>query len=287
MRGLARLAGISIVVVLALGLAGCGNGGDGGVDNGGDFVRPSIPGNGAQAWPSAMPADIPYFPGHLDTFMPQRRQSGDSYGVRMFFTGVTQAQFQAYLDELKTAGYTLQPKVYYQEPDTEEHAKERAARGDYDAWVATKPPRVLTLTVPGPNGGEITFDVDGLTKAESDALPGLSDYLSGHMPSPTPMPSVGWPIEWAGTVPAPEGCYLGANGIVTSSPKNLYIACGYPDADPQHHQAVLNAYQAKLLAAGFAQTEGSSTTMIVYEKGPITVVLMTTDQWMAISATER
>jgi hypothetical protein len=286
MRGFARLTGISIVVVLALGLAGCGHGG-GDNGDGGDNARRSIPGAGAQAWPSAMPADIPYFPGRLDNFMPQRRQSGDSYGVRMFFSGVTQAQFQAYLDELKKAGYTLQPQVYYQPPETEEDAQRRADRGDYDAWIATRSPRVLTLSVPGPNGGEVTFDIDGLTKAESDALPGLSDYLTAHTPSPTPLPSVGWPIEWAAAVPAPEGCYLGANGIATSSPKNLYIACGYPDADPQHHQAVLAAYQAKLLAFGFAQQEGQSTVMIVYVKGPISVVLMTTDEWMLISATQQ
>jgi hypothetical protein len=98
--------------------------------------------------------------------------------------------------------------------------------------------------------GEITFDVDGLTRAESDALPDLEDYLAAHMPSPTPVPSVSWPAEWADRVPAPDGCLLGANGNIVSSPENVYVACGYPDKDPQHHEAVVDAYKAKLLAAG-------------------------------------
>jgi hypothetical protein len=296
MRTFARLVSVvaALAVVLAIGLAGCGSGGSSsdeggnGGDNPSDFVRPSIPGSGPQAWPSAMPADIPYFPGQLDMFMPQRRQSGDSYGVRMFFTGVTKQMLDDYVETLRQEGWTLKPEVYYTPPETEEDAAERAARGDYDAWIARKGTRVLTITVPSSDGDEVTFDVDGLTEAESDALPGMDDFIEG-LPTPTPWPAQTWPPEWAGKVPEPHGCTLGANGNLTSSSSNLYVACGYPDADPDHHQAIVDAYLADLAAAGFTPQEGPpGSTMLVYQNGSINVVVMTgAEEWMIISATER
>jgi hypothetical protein len=235
-----------------------------------------------------MPSDIPCFPGQLDMFMPQRRQSGDSYGVRMFFTGVTKQMLDDYVETLRQEGWTLKPEVYYTPPETEEDAAERAARGDYDAWIARKGTRVLTITVPSSDGDEVTFDVDGLTEAESDALPGMDDFIEG-LPTPTPWPAQTWPPEWAGKVPEPHGCTLGANGNLTSSSSNLYVACGYPDADPDHHQAIVDAYLADLAAAGFTPQEGPpGSTMLVYQNGSINVVVMTgAEEWMIISATER
>jgi hypothetical protein len=296
MRAFARLVWVvaALAVVLAIGLAGCGSGGSSsdeggnGGDNPSDFVRPSIPGSGPQAWPSAMPSDIPYFPGQLDMFMPQRRQSGDSYGVRMFFTSVTKQMLDDYVETLRQEGWTLKPEVYYTPPETEEDAAERAARGDYDAWIARKGTRVLTITVPSSDGDEVTFDVDGLTEAESDALPGMDDFIEG-LPTPTPWPAQTWPPEWAGKVPEPHGCTVGANGNLTSSSSNLYVACGYPDADPDHHQAIIDAYLAELTAAGFTPQEGPpGSTMLVYQNGSINVVVMTgAEEWMIISATER
>jgi hypothetical protein len=302
MRGFARLGrvwdGVALAVVLAVGLAGCGssasptsNPGDSGGGNGAspsDFGWPSIPGSGPQAWPSAMPSDIPYFPGQLDMFMPQRRQSGDSYGVRMFFLGVTKQMLDDYVETLRQEGWTLKPEVYYTPPETEEEASARAARGDYDAWVASKGTRVLTITVPNTDDGFVTFDVDGLTKAESDALPGMDDIIDG-LPTPTPGPAQTWPPEWAAKLPEPHGCILGANGNMTSSPSSLYVACGYPDADPDHHQAIVDAYLADLAAAGFTPQEGPpGSTMLVYQNGSINAVVMTgAEEWMIISATER
>jgi hypothetical protein len=303
MRGFDRpgrvseVAAVSIKValagVLAIGLAGCGSGSStaGGDVPGGDipsgFVRPSIPGRGGQAWPSAMPSDIPYFGAELDTFMPQRTQHGDLYGVRMFFVGVTLDQLNDYVETLRRAGWALKPEVYYTPPETEEEADARAAKGDYDAWVATKSPRVLTISVPHSEDGMITFDVDGLTKAESDALPGMDDFIAG-LPTPTPAPIRTWPPEWAGKLPEPQGCILGANGNLNVSPDSLWVACGYPDADPDHHQAIIDSYTAELTAAGFTLQPGPpGSEMLVFENGSINVVLMTgDDNWMLISATE-
>jgi hypothetical protein len=294
MRGFTRLAsiGAALAVVLAVGLAGCGSGGSSSgnpgdsTDDGGGFVRPSVPGIGPQAWPSAMPADVPPFSGHMSMIM-KRGESGGSYSVRMFFDGISDEQFEAYIETLRQEGWALKPETYYTPPETEEDAAERAARGDYDAWIATRAPRSMTLSVPH-GSGQVTFDLGGLTQAESDALPDVEDMLSG-LPTATPWPAQTWPPEWAGKVPEPQGCTLGANGNLTSSPTNLYVACGYPDADPDHHLAIIADYQADLAAAGFTPQDGpQSSTMFVYQKGPINVVVMTgADEWMIVSATER
>jgi hypothetical protein len=233
--------------------------------------------------------------------MPQRRQAGDSYGVRMFFEGVGGDQFNAYLADLREAGYSLKGVVYYTEVEGEEHADERAARGEYDAVVATKTPKVVTVTVPSSSGDTVTFDIDGLTQAESDAMPGMDDFLNastspqiigpdGQVIEATP---VSWPAEWADRVPAPEGCTLGANGIMTSSPGSLYVACGYPDEDPAHHAAIVAAYKAQLVAAGFTVTreqagQDGGLAMILLEKGTIRITIMAgSPDWMTITVTAR
>ena len=52
----------------------------------------------------------------------------------------------------------------------EEAAKKRAASGDYDVVYAEKNQRKLALSYPGPNGGEVTLDIDGLNAEESQKL---------------------------------------------------------------------------------------------------------------------
>ncbi len=292
-----RLTAVSVVVALAIGAAACssggsgsggsGSGGSGGSDQGA-FVRPSLPGmGGPKAWPSAMPSDVPAFPFQIESFMPQRRQSGDTFGVRIFFVGVTKQGLDAYLAQLRAAGYKLEPKVYYTPPETEEDANRRAAAGDYDAWVATKSPRVISITVPQTPQGDVTFDLDGLNRAESDALPGMDDFL-GPLPTPTAEISKTWPAEWAAKVPAPEGCVIGANGNMNVGSGNLYVACGYPDKDPAHQQAVADAYRAKLVAAGFVLQASPVAGMYRYVKGNIEVLVLTNGAgFMIINATER
>jgi hypothetical protein len=295
MRGSSRLAGISAAVVLAIGVAGCGSSSSSGGDGGG--VVPSFPDwaggpdrsyGPMEAWPSAMPADIPPLSGHMNMIM-KRGESGGSYSVRMFFDGVSDGQFEAYVATLRKAGYSLKGEVYYTPPETEKEAEARAARGDYDVWVATLSPRELTLSIPN-GSGQVTVDLDGLTQAESDALPDDEDLIKARIGTPTPAPAMSWPPEWTDRVPAPDGCNLGANNNMQSTPTDLWVACGYPDADPAHHQAIDDAYKAKLLAAGFTTQSGGppTTTMTVYEKDSLHVVLMTgSDDWLTISVTAR
>jgi hypothetical protein len=130
----------------------------------------------------------------------------------------------------------------------------------------------------------VTFDVDGLTKAESDACPA---WTTTRQPAALGQSgsSVGWPAEWADKVPEPEGCTLGVNGIMTVSPGSLFVACGYPD--PQDGPAIVDAYKAKLLAAGFTASGGTGP-MSTFQKGSVSVSLMTgSTDWMIISASAR
>lgn len=171
MRGFvgSRMAAVALAVGLAVALAACGGNG---------AFKPDLEGTGrygavvpSEDWPAGAPADVPAFPGHLDNLM-----GGGSSRVRMFFSGVSGDQFNAYLADLREAGYTLKGVAYYTEAQGEEHAEEEAARGEYDAVVATREPKKVTMTVPATPDGSVTFDIDGLTQAERDAMPDMNGW---------------------------------------------------------------------------------------------------------------
>ncbi len=186
-------------------------------------------------WPSTAPADIPPFPGHLDTIL-TGRDNGTDYGVRLFFSGVSTGEFDEYLATLKSTGYTVTGIVYYREgAGAEEAANARAERGDYDAYSASNATRHLTITVPGPDGGGVTYDLDGLTLKESDA-----------------MNAVPWPAAWEGRVPAPEGCSLDARvGILAASDTELRVNCTFASTDAAEWTSVVEAYLALLESLGY------------------------------------
>jgi hypothetical protein len=127
----------------------------------------------ADNWPAGAPADVPAFPGHLDSVMPERSHTAYGIVARMLFSGVRKEQFAAYLDKLRNAGFQLRGAVYYSAEAGQAAAQQRAKSGDYDAVIATKDTRNLTITVPS-GDGRVTFDLDGLTQAESDALDAVS-----------------------------------------------------------------------------------------------------------------
>jgi hypothetical protein len=275
--------------------AGCGagstsggNGGGGG--GGGDTdVTVNVPwtdANGAAlapaaGWPDGTPADIPPFPGRVVEIMPQRRTYANGLeGVRMFLTGVTRDQFVAYVVELRGLGYDVTGIVYYTNDSAEGAAQAQAAAGNFDAIKAVKGDRTLTITVPASEADEVTFDADGLTKAESAAFGGtLPGLPSAAMPIATPVVVGEWPADWADRLPRPHGCSIGANAIMVDTPTTLAIVCSYPDDDPQHHQAIVAAYKAELLAAGFTEvsemTAGAEipggVSSLTFEKGSLTV----------------
>ena len=232
-------------------LSGCGGSSSGSSPAGGRGAGTSvvvdISGNGGtidpsqiQGWPSTAPSDVPAFPGTVDNLM-VGRQNGNGYGVRIFFSGVTTEEFGAYLSALHAAGYKVQGIVYYSDaPNAEANAQARAARGEYDAVRATKDPRRINISVPAADG-RLTYDLDGLTKAENDA-----------------MNVAPWPAGWADKVPAPNGCQLDSRSILSSDLSGFRLYCLYASTDQASRDQVVDAYLAALQAKGFSITETGS-----------------------------
>jgi hypothetical protein len=320
----------------------------------------------ATDWPTTAPADVPSFPGRLDNLMAGRR-SDHGLGVRMFFSSVNRGQFESYIEALRAGGYVVKGVVYYTD-STEAgqlSAQQRAARGDIDSVIARRDPRDLTITVPNDADGLVTFDLDGLTQAENDALntaawpaawaarlpqphdckldsrsiqinsaTGLQvyctytatdqaardkvveDYLDvlaergfktidadskryyvklqdasiqvtiypdmgGRMQiEAVELPRLtdtGWPADWVDRVPPPDGCVVGPKDVIGHSSTDLNVGCVYPDTDPVHHQQVVDAYVARLVAAGFTvvpTTGPGDPQAINLQKGALRVGLL-------------
>jgi hypothetical protein len=280
--------------VLAVGLAlgGCAAGGGQaagpGVGQGAETAGPGV----ADGWPSGAPADIPAFPGHLETYLSGRQGGSGLVGARLFFTDVSEADFAAYRSTLQDLGYDIEGVVQYSENGSQENAQRRADAGDIDAIVATKGDRRLTVTVP--YGGTVSFDMDGLTAEELDAVdataPGLQRRTSEPATTPGPAeqaPAVRWPEQWTDRLPEPQGCTVEASGILTVSATTLAVECGYPDADPTHGQSVLDAYVAQLQAVGFVRDEavGPAMAIVTLRRGSTTVVLLPHDDLGMLSIT--
>jgi hypothetical protein len=309
----ARAAAVAgLAASLAAVGAGCGGGstsgaqdGGGGDGGGGDTdVAVSVPWTDANGvtlapavdWPEGTPADIPPFPGRVVEIMPQRRTYANGLeGVRMFLTGVTRDQFVAYVVELRGLGYDVTGIVYYTNDSARGAAQAQAAAGNFDAIKAVKGDRTLTITAPTGEADEVTFDADGLTKAESATFGGTMPGLpSAALPTATPVALGEWPADWANRLPQPHGCSIGANAVMVDTPTTLAVVCSYPDDDPQHHQAIVAAYKAELLAAGFIET-GEMTAgaelpggvaSLTFEKGSLTVSMITVGG-LTINAMER
>jgi hypothetical protein len=248
------VAGLAAALAIVLGACGgsgstsapAGNGssltvdltGSGGVAPGASVDPASIVG-----WPATAPADVPAFPGKLENIMVGRRTQ-NAFGVRMFFSNVSRDQFSAYLGSLRAAGFKLQGIVLYSNDTAEGQAaaRRRADSGDIDTVIATNDPRRLNISVPR-SDGRVTFDLDGLTKAENDA-----------------MNVVAWPAAWAAKVPAPDECTLDSTSILSNDSTGFKLMCIYPAADKTTRDRVLSAYQAKLAAAGFQTTDKTGGT---------------------------
>lgn len=250
--------------------------------NDGSGITVDVPtGSGAAPfgapWPAGSPTDIPPFPGQMEPnwFSPSASSLG--YYMRFFFDGVTRDATLAYLGQLKANGFTLKGIVLYSESQGEQDAQARAARGDIDEVVATKGSLKLTVGIPaaGP-GATVSFDVDGLTLAQANAMRSLSTFSP---PTPRPESFAPWPSDWTSKLPQPDGCTV-AGGAGPSSPSQMMASCRYPDTDQAHQEQIAAQYKAKLLAAGFVakSTGGNGIPEIpgsfMVTKGTIEVTVM-------------
>jgi hypothetical protein len=289
------LAAAVAVATLVTALGGCGGssatgaaGTAGAQGNGGNSITVDVPTGGAgvslppiEGWPATAPADVPSFPGRLDSLMPQRAVESCGIRARMFFRGVSRDGFFAYVQVLRANGYQIKGTVFYSEQGGKSEAERRAAMGDVDEIAATKGTRVLVVAAPASADEVTTFDLCGLTQAESDALGGGIPVI------PTPDSGTDgaggtWPAAWAERLPQPKGCTLVVPGAASGSLAAMNARCTYPDADPAHHQEVVKAYEKDLVAAGFTVTSENNLggeipgglAMVSLEKGPIRLSIL-------------
>jgi hypothetical protein len=264
-----------------------------------------------QGWPWPDMADVPPFPGTMAkgaSFVHGFQVNGENrMGATLSFDGVTSEQFRAYAMLLRQNGYQVGGLIYYN--TDQEAAARRGAAGDVDRVVATKGPRRFTISAPSAPNGNVRFDFDGLTQDELAAIPTQEihddivvgpngeTYKISARPIPSTsivmptLPPVGgspsalasgsgsWPAAWAGRVPEPAGCVIKPGAIRSATASLLYLTCSYADADLQHHQAFIAAYEEKLVAAGFTVTDEqkdgtSSIGLIILTKGSLRVTVM-------------
>jgi len=255
---------------LALGglmlLTGCGASPDVSVGPNGDLIRDitnKVDGQTQKAvdttasgWPEGMPADVPPFTGKVRNVMVGGGSAQNSR-ARLFLQNVSLEQFNQYLASLKQAGYKLQGVVYTHDSTaaSEEAARKRAADGNYDAVKADKGSRKLTLSYPGPSG-DMTLDVDGLSAVESQQVNRVS-----------------WPKNWAERVPPPDTCQLDQRSISANDSKGLSLYCTFSDSEQSQLTQIYEAYQQKLRAKGFTNSQPGSSFSITFTRADLTVRL--------------
>jgi hypothetical protein len=180
------------------------------------------------SWPSEIPQLIPPLDAPIESVM-----AGATH-VRIFYHDVPENKFQDYLGRLKAAGCTLEAIVYNTNPTSEENARKRAARGEYDAIYTRLGDLELRLEVNSDWDGIVTYDIDGLNQ----------DQLAG-------IDAPDWPEEWASLVPQPSGCTLIRPSIMEASEKRLMVLCNYASKPKDEQLAVYKAYLQVLLNLGY------------------------------------
>jgi hypothetical protein len=114
-------------------------------------------------WPSGIPA-----PAYIDKCM-YKSKTTDDESVDLYFLAVKKNELNAYINELRQAGFQLTAVVWQYE--SERLAWERAARQDYDYYKAEK--RKLRIDVsakPGSDDGGAYIQIWGLSDAEIKAF---------------------------------------------------------------------------------------------------------------------
>lgn len=197
-------------------------------------------------WPAEIPQIVPPLDAPIESVM-----AGATH-VRIFYHDVLEKIFQDYLGRLKAAGCTLEAIVYNANPTSDENARKRAARGEYDAIYTRLGDLELRLEVNSDWDGIVTYDIDGLNQ----------DQLAG-------IDAPDWPEEWASLVPQPSGCTLIRPSIMEASEKRLMVLCNYASKPEDEQLAVYKAYLQVLLDLGY-QIEAEPTDVTL--STPLTLI---------------
>ncbi len=167
-RVLVLVASLGLVV----GLTACG-GDDPNPTLGGGIDSPGPAQASGKGWPEGIPSEIPQLAGEITQVM----SAGSS--VRLFYSGVSDAMVEDYVDQLDSLGYDLN-YIVYETPSDSGRAQERADAGEWDAVRASNGGYQLNLAF---GAGTGTLDIDGV---DADAFG----------------PDTSWPEQWP-DIPAP------------------------------------------------------------------------------------
>jgi hypothetical protein len=179
-------------------------------------------------WPSEIPKILPPLDAPIDSVM-----AGATH-VRIFYSNVPVDVFQEYLGRLKAAGCTLEAVVYNSNPTSDENARKRAARGEYDAIYTSLGDLDLRMEVNSDWNGIVTYDIDGLSRDQLSAIDAPD-----------------WPEAWTSLVPQPAGCTLIRPSIMEASETRLMVLCNYVEKPAEEQLTVYKTYLQILLDLGY------------------------------------
>ncbi|PKO14443.1 MAG: hypothetical protein CVU39_14410 [Chloroflexi bacterium HGW-Chloroflexi-10] len=206
-------------------------------------------------WPKELPAELPVLDAPIETVM----AAGTL--VRIFYVGVSEETFLDYLGRLKAAGCELQAVVYNSNPTSDENAKKRAQRGEYDAIYTSLDDLDLRLEVSWDGGeGRVTYDIDGLNTETAAAIDAPD-----------------WPANWADLVPQPQGCTLIRPSIMEAGDERLMVLCAHAEILDEERLVNYREYIQVLLDLGYQMQSSpedvSLTTRVTLVKNTVTVDL--------------
>lgn len=196
-------------------------------------------------WPDYLPDDIPPIPANINTVIAGQDR------IRIFFDGLPEKEFNAYLQLLQQKGFSFQFIVYEEPYMPEGEAEEKLKRGDYDSVRITKGEYNMRIEY---GNGQGTFDIDSWGQPEGTVI----DF------------GPKWPEELAGILSAPDNCTL--QSVSPGRDGGTAIMC------ESENTLLLQNYMTKLSSQGFElvkQSESQNNDIIeaTYIKGSIGVVL--------------
>ncbi len=196
-------------------------------------------------WPETIPSDIPALEGAITTVL-----AGDTK-LRLFYNGISDADFMDYVELLVTSGFELEYLIY-ETPGSEARTVEQAAAGEWDAVCATKGDYELHLEF---GAGTGTLDITGipLEGFESVAAPTTLSTTTAPVGSALP--------EWL--PPVPGGELITATGDAAAGfTAVVVIADGYTVAGYVDVLEAVGFTESDTMLGGYVLSNGEHTITI-------------------------
>jgi hypothetical protein len=196
-------------------------------------------------WPDYLPDDIPPIPADINTVIAGQDR------IRIFFDGLPENEFNAYLQLLQKNGFSLQFIVYEEPYMSEGEAEAKLKQGNYDSVRITKGDYNMRIEY---GNGQGTFDIDSWGQPEGTVID------SGPK----------WPQELAGILGAPDNCTI--QSVRPGQDGGTVIMC------ESTNTSLFQDYMADLSSQGFelgkqSKSQNDDIIEATYIKGSMGVVL--------------